>query len=47
MSSYTIPRSRFDTQGKSCFNFKAMELALFKELTELTKKSVERCKKER
>jgi hypothetical protein len=33
-------------QGKSCFNFKRVESALFKELAALTKKGYERFKKE-
>jgi len=33
-------------QGKSCFNFKKVEPELFKELTDLTKKSFERFQKE-
>ena len=33
-------------QGKSCFNFKKVEPELFKELTDLTKKSYERFQKE-
>lgn len=33
-------------QGKSCFNFKEMDEALFKELDSLTKKSLQRFKAE-
>lgn len=40
------PELRAHKQGKSCFRFKAMEPSLFKELTALAKKSMERCKKE-
>jgi hypothetical protein len=36
------PELRKHMQGKSCFNFKKVELELFKELVELTRKSVER-----
>ena len=34
-------------QGKSCFNFKKMEPALFKELEDLTHRSVERFRQEK
>lgn len=33
-------------QGKSCFNFKAIEPSIFKQLAALTKKSFQRMKKE-
>ena len=36
------PELRKHMQGKSCFNFKKVEPELFKELVELTRKSVER-----
>ena len=39
------PALKKHMQGKSCFNFKRIEPALFKELAELTHKSVERVKK--
>ena len=38
------PELKKHMQGKSCFNFKKVEPALFKELEELTKRSVERFK---
>jgi hypothetical protein len=41
------PALRKRMQGKSCFNFKKVEPELFKELAELTRKGVERFKKER
>lgn len=34
-------------QGKSCFNFKKVEVDLFKELAELTRKSAEKFKEEK
>ncbi|HLO16939.1 MAG TPA: hypothetical protein VK206_19040 [Anaerolineales bacterium] len=40
------PELKKHMQGKSCFNFKKVERDLFKELTELTQKSVERFQKE-
>lgn len=40
------PELRKHMQGKSCFNFKQVEPALFKELAALTKKGYERFKKE-
>jgi hypothetical protein len=40
------PELRKRMQGKSCFNFKKVEPDLFKELTDLTHKGVERFKKE-
>lgn len=40
------PALRKRMQGKSCFNFKKVEPELFKELAELTRKGVERFKKE-
>ena len=36
------PELKKHMQGKSCFNFKKVEPALFQELTTLTKQSVER-----
>ena len=36
------PELRKHMQGKSCFNFKKVKPELFKELVELTRKSVER-----
>lgn len=36
------PELKKHMQGKSCFNFKKVEPDLFKELAELTRKSVER-----
>ena len=36
------PELKKHMQGKSCFNFKKVEPELFKELTSLTKQSVER-----
>lgn len=40
------PELKKHMQGKSCFNFKKVEPELFKELNELTHRSVERFKKE-
>ena len=40
------PELKKHMQGKSCFNFDAVEPALFKELTTLTKQGLERFKKE-
>jgi len=40
------PALKKHMQGKSCFNFKKMEPELFKELAELTQKSVEKFQKE-
>lgn len=40
------PELRKHMQGKSCFNFKQVEPALFKELAALTKKGYERFEKE-
>jgi len=40
------PELKKHMQGKSCFNFKKVEPDLFEELTELTRKSVERFQKE-
>lgn len=40
------PELKKQMQGKSCFNFKQVEPALFKELAALTKKGFERFKKE-
>jgi len=40
------PELKKHMQGKSCFNFKASDKALFRELTALTKRGVERMKKE-
>ena len=40
------PELKKHMQGKSCFNFKKVEPDLFKELTNLTKKSFERFTKE-
>ena len=40
------PELKKHMQGKSCFNFKSMEPALFKELAALTKMGLERFKKE-
>ena len=40
------PELKKRMQGKSCFNFKKVEPDLFRELTELTRKSVERFQKE-
>ena len=36
------PELRKHMQGKSCFNFKKVEPDLFEELSELTRKGVER-----
>ena len=36
------PELRKHMQGKSCFNFKKVEPALFEELAELTRKGIER-----
>ena len=41
------PELKKRMQGKSCFNFKKVEPGLFKELAELTDRSVERFKQER
>ena len=38
------PELKKHMQGKSCFNFKKMEPELFKELTQLTRLSVERAR---
>jgi hypothetical protein len=40
------PELKKHKQGKSCFNFKTSDKALFKELAQLTKQCVERCKEE-
>jgi len=40
------PALKKHMQGKSCFNFKKVETELFKELADLTSKSIERFKKE-
>jgi hypothetical protein len=40
------PELRRRMQGKSCFNFKAPDRALFRELAGLTSRSVERLKQE-
>lgn len=40
------PELKKRMQGKSCFNFKKVEPDLFTELTELTRKSVEKFQKE-
>jgi hypothetical protein len=40
------PELRARMQGKSCFNFKALEPALMKELKRLTQRSFEKWKKE-
>jgi hypothetical protein len=40
------PELRKRMQGKSCFNFKSADKALFKELEQLTKKSMERLRTE-
>jgi hypothetical protein len=40
------PELKARMQGKSCFNFKKMEPALFEELNRLTKRSFDRCKQE-
>lgn len=40
------PRLRARMQGKSCFNFTKLDPPLFRELGRLTRKSVERFKKE-
>lgn len=40
------PELKKRMQGKSCFNFKKVELDLFTELTELTRKSVEKFQEE-
>jgi hypothetical protein len=40
------PELKKRMQGKSCFNFKAVDKALFKELGMLTKKGYQRFKKE-
>ncbi|MBM4422332.1 MAG: hypothetical protein FJ030_02940 [Chloroflexi bacterium] len=41
------PELKKRMQGKSCFNFRAVDEALFKELAQLTKKGYERFKKEK
>lgn len=41
------PELKKHMQGKSCFNFKTADKALFKELDALTKKGVERMRKEK
>ena len=40
------PELRKHLHGKSCFRFTKVEPALFKELSMLTKRSIERCKKQ-
>jgi len=40
------PELKKRMQGKSCFNFRKVEPELFKELAELTRKGVEKFKKE-
>jgi len=40
------PELRKRMQGKSCFNFKKMEPELFKELSDLTRKSVNKFQQE-
>lgn len=40
------PELRKHMQGKSCFNFKTVEPELFRELEELTRKSVEKFRQE-
>jgi hypothetical protein len=40
------PELKKRMQGKSCFNFKKVEPALFAELAELTRKGAEKFKKE-
>jgi hypothetical protein len=40
------PELKKRMQGKSCFNFKKLEPALFAELAELTRKGAEKFKKE-
>ena len=40
------PELKKRMQGKSCFNFKKVEPDLFRELTELTRKSVEKFQQE-
>jgi hypothetical protein len=40
------PELKKHMQGKSCFNFKKVEADLFKELAELTSKSIEKIKEE-
>ena len=40
------PELKKHMQGKSCFNFKKQDPDLFKELTQLTQKSVEKFKQE-
>ena len=40
------PELKKRMQGKSCFNFRKVEPALFKELADLTRKGVEKFKKE-
>lgn len=40
------PELKKHMQGKSCFNFKKVEPELFEELASLTRKSVERLRKE-
>ncbi|RPJ23416.1 MAG: hypothetical protein EHM33_21005 [Chloroflexi bacterium] len=41
------PELKKHMQGKSCFNFKKVEVDLFKELAQLTHKGVEKFKEER
>ena len=41
------PELKKRMQGKSCFNFKKVEPALFEELAELTKKGAEKFKEEK
>jgi len=41
------PELKKHMQGKSCFNFKKVEVDLFKELAELTRKSAEKFKEEK
>jgi hypothetical protein len=41
------PELKKRMQGKSCFNFKAVDEKLFKELADLTKKGYEKFKKEK
>jgi len=40
------PELKKHMQGKSCFNFKKVESALFRELDDLTRKSVEKFERE-
>ena len=41
------PELKKHMQGKSCFNFKKVEPELFRELTDLTRKGVEKFKQEK